>query len=118
MYAGQGLRIVTGHSDGTDLATALRVRRSQGPLHAAEITEEELPRPGPLDLGARAIDWLLSTSNPKKHLLMMGFVARQVRQIAHISVRAVNVVYVDSGNAEIRAAWLLLAASGVSKRCT
>ena len=43
----------------------------------------------------------------------MGALARQVRQIARASGGAENFVCVSSGTAEMRAAWFLLAASGV-----
>jgi transcriptional regulator with GAF, ATPase, and Fis domain len=55
----------------------------------------------------------LPVSDPKDYSSVMGTLARQVRQIARDSAGAENFVCVSSGTAEMRAAWFLLAASGV-----
>jgi len=52
-------------------------------------------------------------SDPKDYSSVMGALALQVRQIARASAGAENFVRVSSGTAEMRAAWSLLAASGV-----
>ena len=55
----------------------------------------------------------LPVSDPKDYSALMGRLAREVRQITHMSRGAENSVCVSSGTAEMRAAWFLLTAVGV-----
>lgn len=55
----------------------------------------------------------LPVSDPKDYSQIMGFLARRVRDIAARGPESEDFVCVSSGTAEIRAAWFLLAASGL-----
>jgi DNA-binding NtrC family response regulator len=55
----------------------------------------------------------IPASDPKDYSMLMGNLAREVRDIVRSSRDAENNVCVSSGTAEMRAAWFLLNASGV-----
>ncbi|HSB15384.1 MAG TPA: RNA repair transcriptional activator RtcR family protein [Bryobacteraceae bacterium] len=55
----------------------------------------------------------LPVSDPKDYSSLMGHLVRRVRAFVHTQRGAKNHVCVSSGTAEMRAAWFLLAATGV-----
>jgi len=77
---------------------------------AATSTEEAIQDRWP---ECRVVHHELPVSDPKDYSSVMGALARQVRHIAGSSTDTENFVCVSSGTAEMRAAWFLLAASGV-----
>jgi transcriptional regulator with AAA-type ATPase domain len=76
----------------------------------AEATREEVARRHPKCV---VMTHELPVADPKNYSLLMGHLARKVREIARSSESTENYICVSSGTAEMRAAWFLLAAVGV-----